>query len=159
MSNLIENVAVWETNLGIRVDKSLATLASVNVFTTYGRNLITLLFGQVTNVSDAGPTTILLQTETNTIDLCAATTISVDAVGTLYFLTGERAVILNGTINAPIIDVGANLTGMPSSPVIFGREATADAIQLVQTGDDATGVVRWSVFYVPLDEGSYIVAA
>jgi hypothetical protein len=159
MANLIPGVALRETNLGIRVEKLLATEFSANIFTTYGRNLIKLLFGQITNVSDAGATTIKLQTETNTIDLCAATTIDVDAVGTLYFLTGEVAVILNGTGNDPIIDVGANFTGMPSSPIIFGRKATADAIQLVQTGDDGTGVIRWVVFYVPLDDGSYIEAA
>lgn len=159
MANLIPGAALRETNLGIRVEKLLATLATATVFTTYGRNLITLLFGQVTNVSDAGATTILLRTLNASTDLCAATTIDVDAVGTLYFLTGEVAVILNGTGNDPILDVGANFTGMPSSPVIFGRKATADGIELLQTGADATGVVRWTVFYVPLDDGSYIVAA
>lgn len=158
MTNLIENVAVWETNLGIRVEKSLSTEANANIFTTYGRNLITLLFGQVTT-NPSGASTVKLQTETNTIDLCAATTIDADAIGTMYFLTGEVAVILNGTANAPILDVGANLTGMPSSPVIFGRALTADAIQTVQTGADSQGVIRWVLFYVPLDDGSYIEAA
>jgi len=159
MSNLTKGKRVRETALGIRVEKSLATLANGNLFTTYGRCLITLLFGQVTTQPDAGATTIKLQTETNTIDLCAATTITNDAVGTLYFLTGELAVILNGTGNTPIIDVGANLTGFPSSPIILGREATADAIQQVQTGDDATGVIKWVLTYIPLDEGAYIEAA
>jgi hypothetical protein len=159
MSNPTENKAIWETNLGKRVEKSLATLADGNLFTTYGQNLITLLFGQVTTQPDAGATTLKLQTETNTLDLCAATTITNDAIGTLYFLTGERAVILNGTGNVPIVDVGANLTGMPSSPIILGRTATADAIQQVQTGDDATGVIMWRLFYVPLENGAYIEAA
>lgn len=158
MTNLIDNVAVWETNLGVRVEKSLGIAADANIFTTYGRNYITLLFGQVTT-SPGGAATIKLQTETNTIDLCAATTINTDAIGTMYFLTGEVAVILNGTLNTPILDVGANYTLMPSAPVIFGRKATADAIQLVETGDDSAGVIRWTLFYVPLDDGSYIVAA
>jgi len=159
MSNLIENAAVWETNLGIRVEKSLAAAADANIFTTFGRNLITRLVGQVTTAEASGATTIKVRTETNTIDLCAATTVTADAIGTRYFLTGEVAVIFNGTAHVPIIDVAANKTGMPSSPVIFGREATADAIELVQTGTSATLVINWVVFYVPLDEGSYIVAA
>ena len=159
MSNQTKDNAVRECTLGIRVEKTLANLADANIFTTYGRVLITLLFGQVTVQPDAGATTIKLQEETNTQDLCAATTITNDAIGTMYFLTGEMAVILNGTGNTPIIDIGANLTAMPSAPVIFGREATANAIQLVQTGEDADGYIKWVAHYIPLDEGAYIEAA
>ena len=159
MGNPSEGRAIREITLGIRVEKTLATLADGNLFTTYGRNRINLLFGQATAEGDGGATTIKLQTETNTIDLCAATTITGDAIGTMYFATGELAVILNGTGNTPIIDVGANLTGMPSSPIILGRAATADAIQQVQTGDDTDGEINWVLFYVPLDEGAYIEAA
>lgn len=159
MSNRTLGQAVRESALGIRVEKSLATLADGNLFTTFGRNLVNLLFGQVTTQPDAGATTIKLQTETNTIDLCAATTITNDAIGTMYFLTGEVAVILNGTGNTPIIDVAANLTGMPSSPIILGRRETLDAIQQVQTGDDADGVILWALYYIPLEDGAYIEAA
>ena len=159
MSNPTKGKAIRELTLGLRVEKTLATLADGNLFTTYGRSLIVLLVGQATAVGDGGATTIKLQSETNTIDLCAATTITSDAIGTMYFVTGELAVILNGTGNTPIIDVGANLTGMPSSPIIFGRAATADAIQQVQTGDDADGEINWVLFYIPLDEGAYIKAA
>ncbi len=159
MSNQTLGAAVRESALGIRVEKSLATLADGNLFTTNGRNLVNLLVGQVTTQPDAGATTLKLQLETNTIDLCAATTITNDAIGTMYFLTGEVAVILNGTGNTPIIDVGANLTGMPSSPIILGRTAVADAIQQVQTGDDADGVILWALYYIPLEDGAFIEAA
>lgn len=159
MSNPTLDNAVRAQVLGKRVEKSLVTEFSANLFTTYGQNQITLLFGQVTTQCDAGATTLKLQTETNTIDLCAATTITNDNIGTLYFLTGEVAVILNGTGNVPIIDVGMNLTGMPSSPVILGRTATLDAIQQVQTGDDADGVIKWVLFYRPLEVGAYIEPA
>ena len=160
MSNQTLGAAVRECTLGIHVQKAaMATLADANIFTTYGRNLITLIMGQATAVGDGGATTIKIQTETNTIDLCAATTITSDAIGTLYFVTGELAVILNGTGNTPIIDVGANLTLFPSSPIIMGRAATADAIQLVQTGDDADGAITWDLYYIPLEEGAYIEAA
>lgn len=158
MSNQQQDDAVRAQVLGNRVEKSLATLANGNVFTTFGQNLITLLFGQVTT-DPAGASTVKLQTETGSIDLCAATTIDTDPIGTMYFLTGEVAVILNGTGNTPIIDVGANFTGFPSSPIIFGRTATADAIQTVQTGTDAQGVINWVLFHIPLEEGAYIEAA
>ena len=137
MSNPTEGKAIRELNLGLHVEKSLAALADANIFAT----------------------TILLQEETGTQDLCAATTVTSDPVGTVYFLTGEMAVILNGTANAPIVDIGACLTGMPHSPIIFGRTATANAIQLVQTGDDADLVITWHCYYVPLEEGAYVEAA
>lgn len=159
MSNPTEGKAVRDLTLGLQVEKTLAALADANIFTVYGRNLVTLITGQVTAQGDGGATTILLQTETNTIDLCAATTVTGDVIGTTYFVTGEVAVILNGTGNAPIIDVGANLTGMPSSPIILGRTATADAIQQVQTGDDTDLIISWILTYIPLEDGAYIEAA
>lgn len=160
MSNPTEAKALWEISLGKRVENTeLAAAADINIFTTYGRNLIKLIFGQVTTAEATGATTIKLQEETGTQDLCAATTVTGDAIGTMYFLTGEVAVILNGTGNTPIVDIGANLTGFPSSPIIFGRTATANAIQLVQTGTSATLVITWNCFYVPLDADAYIEAA
>jgi hypothetical protein len=159
MTNESQGSAVRQVTLGLVVYKTLAALASADIFTVYGRNLVTLLTGSVTVEGDGGATTIKLQTETNTIDLCAATTVTGDVVGTTYFLTGEVAVILNGTGNTPIVDVGANLTGFPSSPVILGRPATTDKIQLVQTGDDADLEIAWLLTYIPLDEGAYIEAA
>jgi hypothetical protein len=159
MSNPSQDDAVRAQTLGRRVEKLLAAAADANIFTTFGQVLITLLYGQVTVAEASGATTIKLVKETGTIDLCAATTVTTDPIGTLYFLTGERAVILNGTAHVPIIDVGANKTGMPSSPVILGRTATADAIELAQTGTSATLVILWSVFYIPLEEGAYIEAA
>jgi len=159
MSQLVTAKTIREGLLGIVATKTLVATADANLFTVYGRNLITLLTGSVTVEGDGGATTIKLQTETNTIDLCAATTVTADVVGTTYFLTGELAVILNGTGNTPIVDVGANLTGFPSSPVIIGRPATTDAIQLVQTGDDANLTIAWLLTYVPLDDDAYIRAA
>lgn len=159
MSNQTQDDAVRLQVLGLRVEKSLAAVANANIFTTYGQHQITLLYGQVTAAEASGGTTIKLVKETSTVDLCAATTVTGDAIGTLYFLTGEVAVILNGTAHAPIIDVGANLTAMPSSPIIFGRTATEDAIELAQTGTSATLVILWTVFYRPLEVGAYIEPA
>lgn len=159
MSTLRKAASVRETVLGLTAQKTKAALADGAIFNTYGRVLITLLTGSVTAAGDGGATTIKLQAGTSNIDLCAATTVTGDAIGTTYFLTGELAVILNGTGNTPIIDIGANLTGMPSSPVIFGRPATADTIDLVQTGDDATLAINWVLTYIPLDADAYVRAA
>ncbi len=159
MSNPSQAKAIWETNLGLRVEKEIAMLADANIFTTYGRCRVNLILGTVTTEADGGATTIKLRTETGTLDICAATTVTGDVVGTMYFVTGEKAVILNGTGNVPVVDLATNLTGMPSSPINLGRIDTLDAIEFVQTGDDADLDINWILFYVPLDPGAYIEAA
>lgn len=160
MSNPTRGKAVRETTLGISATKTLASLADANIFTTYGKILITLLMGEVTGVGDGGVTTIKIQSETDTIDMCAATTVTSDAVGEVYIMTGDKAVILNGTGSTPVKGVGSLLAAAGGlNPMIFGLHGTADAIQLVQTGDDATHAVRWTIFYIPLEEGAYAVAA
>src|SRR4030042_425289 len=159
MSNPTEGKAIREMTLGLHVTKTKATLADGNLFTIYGRVLVTLLWGQATAVGDGGATTIKLQEETNSIDLCAATTITSDAIGTTYFLTGEVAVILNGTGNIPIIGVGANLTGFPSSPIIVGMAAALDAVQQGQTGDDTAREIEGHAHHNPPQGGAPMAGA
>ena len=160
MSGQWKGKAVREGTLGIHVQKQLATLADGNIFKTYGRVLITCLWGESITAGDGGATTLKLQEETNSVDLCAATTITGDVTGTLYRLTGDFAVILNGTGNLPVIGAAGALSAfMKTCDVIIGMPAAADAIQQVQTGDDATGVITWHAYYVPLEEGAYMEAS
>jgi hypothetical protein len=129
------------------------------MFTTYGQVLITLLYGVVTTAESSGATTLKLVEKTNSIDLCALTTVTGDTVGEIYFLTGDKALILNGTGNTPVKTVGAFLSAYPYAPVILGAPATADTIQLNMTATSATHVVKWFVYYIPLEDGAYIQAA
>ncbi|MDP9192293.1 MAG: hypothetical protein M3P06_11400 [Acidobacteriota bacterium] len=152
------NKAIRDVGLGLRVISTQAALASGAIFNTSGRLMITSLTGQVTVAADGGATTIKLQEGTGNIDLCAATTVTSDAIGTFYFLTGEVAVILNGTGNAPVVDLGAPFTGMPSAPIFFGRTSTTNTIDLIQTGDDATLVIEWILTYIPMSNGAFVTA-
>jgi len=159
MSGQWKGKAIRESTLGIHVNKTLATLADGNIFATYGRVLVTLLWGQSVTAGDGGATTLKLQEETNTVDLCAATTITGDVTGTTYQLTGDVAVILNGTGNTPVIGVGYALSAFQQNPIIIGMPGALDAIQQVQTGDDTTGVIEWHAYYIPLEEGAYMTAS
>src|SRR3989304_5958192 len=102
MSRLTKGRARRELPLGLHVEKTLASVAAANIFTTYGRSLITLIYGVVTGAGDGGATTIKLQEETNSVDMCAATTVTSDLVDEIYFLTADKAVILNGTGSVPV---------------------------------------------------------
>ena len=158
MSRLTKGRALRELALGLKAQKSLAASATANIFTTYGRVMITALIGQVTTAEASGATIVKLTELTNSVDLCADTTVTGDAIGTMYILTGDCAVILCGTANAPVIDVAHGLT-FGINPVVLGRKATANAIKLTASTPSATLVVLWTIFYIPLDDDAYVVAA
>lgn len=159
MSELSQAKRIRETVLGRRVVKTAAVDATaVDLFTVTGECLITLLYGIVTGASDATVETILLNEKADTIDLCAATTVTNDAVGEIYLIVGDGTVILNGTANAPHKKTAHGLAAFPHRSFIMdGQDGLI--IELTATdGSDATLAVKWVLLYIPLEEGSNIVA-
>lgn len=150
--------------LGIHVQK-VCDLASDpdELFTVTGTVLINLLYGQVTVVV-ATTTTLLLERKTSTVAMCAATTITSDGVGTMYYFTGDAGAILSGTLaagDAPVVGL-AHTAGGPVVPMIFGLSpADVNATETIQAQLDAagTGNIQWDLYYVPLSPGSKVVAA
>ena len=159
MSRRTKGHALRELTLGLHAEKLLAAAASADIFKTYGRVKINLLYGQVTVAEASGATIVKLTEKTNSVDLCADTTVTGDAIGTMYRLTGDPAVILCGTGNVPVIDVSGLLSAFQHGDLIVGRAATANAIKLTASTPSATLVIKWHVFYTPLDDDAYVVAA
>ncbi len=165
MSVLTLGKAVRESALGIRVEKTAASLADIDLFTVNGECLITLMYGIVTGVGDGGATTIGLNEKASSIAVCAVTTVTSDAVGEVYLVTGQPNALLNGGI-APTLKVGGATAEHDStvdrspvvSPFIFDGQAGL-ILELTQTGDDATHAVKWVIFYIPLEDGAFIEAA
>lgn len=147
--------------LGFRVTKTsnLADGAGTdNLFTVAGRCLITHLSGEVTTVI-GGAATMKLRDITNSIDLCAATTIDTDAVGTMYALPGLSAQILNGTGGTPVVGSVPNVA-TPSNnagQIIGDAQAPLTIAHVLDAAD--TGNVAWVLYYWPLVSGATIVAA
>ena len=158
---LMDPLGGYDPLLGFRVTKT-SNLAdgsgTDNLFTVTGRCLITHLSGEVTTVI-GGAATMKLRDVTNSVDLCAATTIDTDAVGTMYSLPGLSAEILNGTGGTPVIGSVPNVT-TPSSHAgqIIGDVQAALTIAHVLDAAD-TGAVAWVLYYKPLTAASTIVAA
>lgn len=152
--------ALRELALGLKVEKTAAVDATADdLFNVNGKVLITLLIGECTGVGDGTVETILLNEKASTLNLCAATTVTSDAVGTIYWVTGDAAVILNGTGNAPILKVGALLSAFQHTPIIFDGQAGL-VIELTATdGSDATLAIKWTLFYIPLEDDAYVEAA
>lgn len=158
---LMDPLSGYNPRMGFGVTKvsNLADGAGTdNLFTVTGRVLITSLTGEVTTVVGT-TTTMKLRDVTNSVDLCAATTITSDAVGTMYALTSISANILNGTGATPVIGSIPNITGAQQTDVAIVGDAQA-ALTIAHVLDAAgTGAVTWRLTYIPLIPGATVTAA
>ena len=158
---LMDPLSGYNPRLGFRVTKvsNLADGSGTDaLFTVTGRVLITSLTGEVTTVI-GGAATMKLTDTTNTVDLCAATTIDSDAVGTMYALTNISTNILNGTGATPVVGSIPNITGASQVDVAVVGDVQA-ALTIAHVLDAAdTGAVTWRLTYIPLVAGATVAAA
>lgn len=148
--------------LGILVRKTedLASAPDV-LFDVTGMVFINRLVGVVRTVV-ATTTTLKLQRVTGTVDMCSATTITTDAVGTMYYWSGDTGTVLNGA-DAPVVGF-ASLANAPLLPIPFGIPATSggslntENIQAVLDGA-GTGAIEWFLWYTPGEIGAKVTAA
>ncbi len=158
---LMDPLGGYDPVLGFRVTKvsNLADGAGTdNLFTVTGRCLVTHLSGEVTTVI-GGAATMKLRDVTNSVDLCAATTIDTDAVGTMYALPGLSAEILNGTGGTPVVGSIPNVTTPSGSArlIIGDAQAPLTIAHVLDAAD--TGAVTWVLYYKPLVSGATVAAA
>jgi hypothetical protein len=135
------------------VERTTAVLPATTAtpyFTVAGRVIITNIVGECTVVMDGTANDIKLISNPTVgadVDLCAALTITSDAEGTVYTVTG--------TLSDALI---ATTSGAVKSQA-DGILVTAGTIDLDATATDATGSTKWTVQYIALDAGSTVVAA
>ena len=142
---------------GLKVSKSHnLTGDNVDLFTVTGQNMIRLLIGEVTTVV-ATTTTYLMRVKTTAEAIFAATTITTDAAGTLYLFGGDPTVVLNNA-GTPVTRVGFLDGAGPISPLIVGLAGGSLTIES-DTSGAGTGVIRWDLWYMPLEASASIVAA
>ena len=158
---LMDPLSGYNPRMGFGVTK-VSNLAdgsgTDDLFTVTGRVLITSLTGEVTTVI-GGAATLKIRDITNSVDLCAATTIDTDAVGTMYALTSISANILNGTGATPVVGSIPNITGASQVDVAVVGDVQA-ALTLSQVLDAAdTGAITWRLTYIPLVASATVAAA
>lgn len=152
--------------LGIHVVKSAALLVqndSVNLFTVAGgRVLVTALLGEVTTVIGANAITVKYQhtkSGGSAADLSAATTITSDAVGTLYGITGVAADLISAqTVTGTEVPNVTFLSLFPSATRGIILPAGTLSI-LASNADPDGGALKHDLWYIPLDDGASVVAA
>ena len=139
--------------LGVRVDRATAALpqtAAAAIFTvTGGRVAIMGILGEVTTAiqNQANNTKLTANPTVGTsVDLCAVLSIANDEVGCLYGITG--------TVSDAMLGVNAGYAPLPARPLVV-NVGTID----LDCAASNTGSVKWSIWYVQLDDGAVVTAA
>lgn len=141
------NVAIKAHNL---------TTDNADLFTVTGKVAITLLTGEVTTIV-AVTTTYAMRVKTTSEAIFPATTITTDAAGTMYLFSGDNTVVLNNA-GTPIVKVGFLDGAGPVSPLIVGLSGGSITIESDLDGA-GTGIIKWWLFWLPLEAGASVVAA
>lgn len=151
--NATTAAALTGTILGTRVDRATAALpqtAAAAIFTvTGGRVAIMAILGEVTTaIQNQANNTKLVGNPTvgSDVDLCAVLNIAADEVGCLYGITG--------TVSDALVGANAGYAPLPDRPLVVA----AGTIDLNCAASN-TGSVKWSIWYVPLDDGAVVTAA
>ena len=153
MTVIIQGDEVRAIKEGIIVKKAAAALpqsAAAAIFNITG--------GQVKILNVVGEVTTLIQTQLNntklvanptvgtSVDMCAVLDITADEVGCLYGITGLPSDALIGT--------NAGLTQAMNRGLILNT----GSIDLSCSASN-TGAVKWTITYVPIDDGAAVAAA
>ena len=155
MSTLIKGSDVRTMDRGIRVKKTIAstTNATQGLFTVTGLVIVQGIVGSV-KVAFDGTTTSINIIHTATIggaaDLCAATVVTSDAVGTVYGFIGS-------VITTLLVGDGTAAPNTQFAPLSAPKVLTPGVIGFKGTAVDA-GSTDWYVLYAPLSDDGLIVA-
>lgn len=162
MSTHIQGDQVRSIGLGILVNKASAILPATGLQTLFtvsgGRVLVKLLIGEVTVVFDgtANSLNVVHDPDVGAVgDLNAATVCTSDIAGTLYSVVGIQAALM-GTQKEGGTEVPTHV--LATAP-FAGFVLPAGVTKLQTTATDTTGATKWSMCYVPIDNGATVTAA
>jgi hypothetical protein len=150
--NLSTRQRIADIGLGLRVDRATATLPQTDAAPIFrilgGRVAMTAIIGEVTTVLGAVGDMSLEANPTigTNAELCAVVAADGFEEGTLLSI--------DGTVGTAMLGVDAGGTAMQSKPVAL-PVGTLD----LRLSKSSTGSVKWSIFYLPIDDGAYVEAA
>jgi len=134
-----------------RTDRAADTLPQTGVealFTISGLIVVTQVIGVVTTAiqNQANNTKLIMNPTTGTdVDICAVLNIANDEVGTIYGITGLFSDALLGAGQA---------MGGQTRNVLLGT-GTLD----LSCAASNTGAVKWTLYWAPVEGGSYVAPA
>ena len=152
MSDYIKGKALRKLQLGTKVERATATLPQTTAAAIFnilgGRVAITRIVGEVTVILGAvGNMSLEGNPTTGTmVPLCAVVAAGTKEAGTLLGITGTFADAMLAA-NAGALEAQVHSVVLP-----------VGVIDLRLSGS-STGSVKWTVFYIPIDDGAYVTAA
>jgi hypothetical protein len=154
VSAKLKQTAIRELLLGPRVDRATAVLPATTQSAIYtvsgGRIIVTSLVGEVTVVCSGTATTLKVTSNPTTgtdVDLTSATAVTSKEVGSLITLP----LTFGGALNV-------QSAGGGEIPGALGFVVPIGTIDLVTSATN-TGSVKWSLTWLPFDDGASVVAA
>ena len=145
--------AIADIGFGLRVERATADLpqgASSNLFTIYTGLVELYIVGEVTTIIQATANATNLEFLPTAAtgarnDISSGLDITGDVVGTQYTVTGTAANAMQ--------DTGTTGWHLKKTPLILAP----GTIELHCAGS-ASGKVKWTIWYTPLQAGAYAVA-
>jgi hypothetical protein len=152
----LENVAAL--NQGIRVDSAaaLVTAAAVTKFTVSGGNVCMLGFYGMVMVDIAATATTVIVTHTPTVGTASILAILAGATDIQGFADGRMAYLASF---GSILTWTATAYGIMNPAAGTRYILRPGALSIKGSDAPATGTVKWSMFYVPVDPGAYVTGS
>lgn len=142
---------------GMRVDRAAAVIANgTNTLFNIvgGRVLITGFLGEVVTDMDASLTTI--RASALTTDATAVITYLSGATGTLASKTASVMITLPAAVASDMtISTGTSAALFNAAPLYVVKTGAFNMV----AGAANAGTAKWSIWYIPLDDGAYVTAA
>ena len=150
MATGISGKAQRRNNYGVTVERAAQTVPATGNTTIFnvtgGRVILTYLIGEVTTVMSATATNLKISAvgtvSTVSTDLCSNTAVTSLAVGNQF---SPSAIGSAATVGSAVVQ--NNETVIPVGIIRITTDATN------------TGAMRWTLLYVPLDDGAVVTAA
>jgi hypothetical protein len=153
MTNIMSSTAARSLILGTSVSRAAALLPATTqaaIFTVAGgKVLVTSLIGEVVVVMPATANVVKVTgnpTAGTDVDWCTTTSTASAEVGATLSL-GAAALAVK------------NAGGGSLGSIAPGYIAQIGTIDLVTTGTAATGTVKWTLTYIPIDDNAVVTAA
>lgn len=146
----LDQTAWTAMRVGFTVERAAANLpqtAATSYFTIAGGRVLAWILGEVTTViqNQACNTKLIHHPTTGTdMDLCAVLSVANKEVGTLFTITGIPGDAM----------LGGGQAARFQHPVVL----KPGTVQL-STAASNTGATKWTVYYIPIDDGASVAAA
>lgn len=144
---------VADINYGLRVDTTTGPIVTGQnaIFNVTGRVHVTDLIGIVTTTLEAAALTLHFDFDADVGGDAAMCVASADLTGTA---AGTMLILPAAAASALAVPAGGYMKLFPA----VGWVLSSGAIDLHASAGN-TGAIKWSVFYVPLEDGAHIDAA